>query len=271
MFKIMKVMSLKEITKIAEELDWSVSIDKKNSSITFQRYSTQGQDFSFELEYNSENVFHSICSEMYEYIQCYNPNREALLWCNEDGEGVNGAPANLKDIIADMEECKECMNDLHKILVNPNDVKVVRTTKGILQYYRNWDNDGGIEMLNPQTLDKYKELKKGEAKLEGAFFAFGKTQFEEGYSKLVNEGYITEGEKIYQAGAGLYGTKEGLDKVFDYYKNKEKRIKEECDPQEVYFYEYNNHECMFTSDEDAIKEVKRIFGKEVVKNIKRIR
>jgi hypothetical protein len=115
--------------------------------------------------------------------------------------------------------------------------------------------DEEVVMLNPHTLDKYKELKKGEAKLEGAFFAFGKTQFEEGYSKLVNEGYITEGEKIYQAGAGLYGTKEGLDKVFDYYKNKEKRIKEECDPQEVYFYEYNNHECMFTSDEDAIKEV----------------
>lgn len=150
------------------------------------------------------------------------------------------------------------------------EVKEINTTKGVLQYYRDWDNEGGIVMLNPQTLDKYKELKKGEAKLEGAFFAFGKTQFEEGYSKLVNEGYITEGEKIYHAGAGLYGTKEGLDKVFDYYKNKEKRIKEECDPQEVYFYEYNNHECMFTSDEDAIKEVKRIFGKDVVKKIKRI-
>lgn len=152
------------------------------------------------------------------------------------------------------------------------EVKEINTTKGVLQYYRDWEHEGAVVMLNAQTIDRYKELKDEHPDTENyaVFFAFGNNQFSKGYQKLVHRGCIKNGDKLYHAGAGLYGTKEGLDKFFDFYNYREVRIKEECDPQEVYFYEYNNHECMFTSDEDAIKEVKRIFGKDVVKKIKRI-
>ena len=37
------------------------------------------------------------------------------------------------------------------------DIKTVKTTRGELRYYRDWGNyDGGIVMLNAQTIDRYK-------------------------------------------------------------------------------------------------------------------
>lgn len=51
----------------------------------------------------------------------------------------------------------------------------------------------------------------------------------------------------------------------------EARIKNECDPQEVYCYEYNNHECCiaFDGDIEAIRLVAGIWGVETAKTIKR--
>jgi len=45
----------------------------------------------------------------------------------------------------------------------------------------------------------------------------------------------------------------------------------ECDPQEVYCYEYNNHECCiaFDGDIEAIRLVAGIWGVETAKTIKR--
>ena len=40
------------------------------------------------------------------------------------------------------------------------DIKTVKTTRGELRYYRDWGNyDGGIVMLNAQTIDRYKAIK----------------------------------------------------------------------------------------------------------------
>lgn len=46
-------------------------------------------------------------------------------------------------------------------------------------------------------------------------------------------------------------------------------VAKECDPQEVYFYEYNNYECMYSDDDEAIGVIIDIFGVEVAKTIKR--
>lgn len=40
------------------------------------------------------------------------------------------------------------------------DIKTVKTTRGELRYYRDWGNyDGGVVMLNAQTIDRYKAIK----------------------------------------------------------------------------------------------------------------
>jgi hypothetical protein len=101
----------------------------------------------------------------------------------------------------------------------------------------------------------YEGVEMGEC-----FFAFNKSQLEEG----VREKGL-EGKKLYRAGNGLYGTDEGIKSYM------ERRIKqiedinseiaEKCSPQEVYDYEFANHECEYVcDDEEAIKIVVSIFG-----------
>lgn len=156
-----------------------------------------------------------------------------------------------------------------------NDIRTVKTTRGELQYYRDWDRyDGGIVMMNPQTVKRYKEIQDEHPDADkcGVFFAFSDQQFAEGYGRLVELGLIKDGDKVLRGPAGAFGTKAGFDKFFGFYDEREKKVKDECDPQEVYFYEYNNHECMIAwdGDLDAIRIIERIWGEETTRNIKRI-
>ena len=155
-----------------------------------------------------------------------------------------------------------------------NDIKTVKTTRGELQYYRDWDRyEGGIVMVNPQTVKRYREIQDEHPDADkcGVFFAFSNEQFGEGYRRLVDLGHIKDGDKVLRGPAGAFGTKAGFDKFFGFYDEREKKVKDECDPQEVYFYEYNNHECMIAWDGDleAIKIIIDIWGAGVARNIKR--
>lgn len=154
------------------------------------------------------------------------------------------------------------------------EIKTVKTTRGELRYYRDWDNyEGGIVMQNAQTVRRYREIKDQHPDADkcGVFFAFSNTQFTEGYKHLVKLGHIKDGDKVFRSIGGAFGTKEGLDKFFGFYENRDKAIPAECDPQEVYFYEYNNHECMIglDGDLDAIKIIIALWGAGVAKKIKR--
>ena len=154
------------------------------------------------------------------------------------------------------------------------DIKSIKTTRGELKYYRDWDNcDGGVGMINAQTINRYKEIQNQHPDCDacGVFFAFSNQQFEEGYKCLVELGHIKDGDKVLFADGGIFGTKEGFNKFFKFYEDRDKRIKEECDPQEVYFYEYNNHESMIAWDGDleAIKLIISLWGADVARNIKR--
>ena len=121
-------------------------------------------------------------------------------------------------------------------------------------------------MQTSSTTKRYREITDEQAPLNKCFFAFSKSQFENGK----REAGIGEYEKIYQDNYGLYGTKDGLEAVYAFYEERSKRIAEECNPQDVYDYEWNNHECMITyDDEEAIQIVIDLFGEETAKTVKR--
>jgi len=155
-------------------------------------------------------------------------------------------------------------------------VLTIQTTKGELRYYRDWDNyEGGIVMENPQTIDRYKQIKNEHPNADdyGVFFAFSKKQFKEAVDRLTESGRIREDAKIYyhEHISGLYGTQSGITRFLEAYENRDKVIQQECDPQEVYFYEYNNHESMYAWDGDveAIKLIIEYWGVDVAKTIQR--
>lgn len=111
----------------------------------------------------------------------------------------------------------------------------------------------------------YTELKERQPEMFECFFAFSQKQFAEGMKRA------KIGDKnIYPGGAGLYGTSEGIKRLFSFYDALNVEIAEKYDPQEVYDNEYYNHECGHTgNDEEAIKLVISYFGEEKAKTVKR--
>lgn len=134
------------------------------------------------------------------------------------------------------------------------------------------DNDGMLNYKNAKTLKRYHELVHErmyvDTKKFDVFFAFSKEQFEEGLKSIRP---LADGEKLVRIGGGGFGTKDGAKRLFEFYESIDEKIKSECDPQEVYVYEYNNYECCIAWDGDleAIKIVLSLFGEEAARNIKR--
>lgn len=120
-------------------------------------------------------------------------------------------------------------------------------------------------------MSKYQEIKEKAYKMKqpGVFYAFDDKQFVEG---LIREGYIEEGQtyedfkkkgiKLYADGHGGYGTKEALDNGFKKYLEIDKEISEQCNPDEIFEYEWRNHECGYTGDwSEALNITKAYFPK----------
>ncbi len=132
--------------------------------------------------------------------------------------------------------------------------------------------NGTLKIEGAKTLGTYHKLfYENHPPMEGCFFAFSRQQFEEGYEQIKH--LLGENEKIVSVGngSGLYGKREYIDRFFDFYNDKNKLIREQCDPQEVYYDEYNNYEVCYTlDDEKAIKIIIDIWGADVAKTIHRI-
>lgn len=103
------------------------------------------------------------------------------------------------------------------------------------------------------------------------FFAFSIEQFNEGREKLIQMGAIKEGDKLYgDAELSMYGTRKGFDDFYAFYRDVQRKIAAECDPQDVYDCEYRNHECCITNDDsDAYSVVVGLFGSTVAQNVNR--
>lgn len=144
-------------------------------------------------------------------------------------------------------------------------------TAPAFSFEQDWENDGMLKWHNAKTLNRYKELDNLHPDTSNmpVFFAFGNKQFAEHSAEFRRK--YGEDAPIKSAGAGLYGTPEGIRAVFKFYSDNTKRIAEECDPQEVYCYEFNNHEsCIaYDGDANAIRLVIDIFGEEAARTVKR--
>lgn len=141
------------------------------------------------------------------------------------------------------------------------------------EYWQDWDNyDGMFAYRNAKTIDRYNELRHelGNIGLKrfDMFAAFSAKQFEHGKKSIRP---LRDGEKLVSLGAGIFGTKDGIAEYLAYADDLSKRIAQECDPQEVYVFEFNNHESAinFDGDEDAIRIVADLFGWETAKTVKR--
>jgi hypothetical protein len=116
------------------------------------------------------------------------------------------------------------------------------------------------------TTKRYLEIKDYYPPMTGCFYAFSNDQFDAGRI----EAGIAQDEKVYSAGAGLYGTKEGITGYLNGIRKNRDRIAIECNPQDVYDCEFDNHECGYVGDDaEAIRRVAAYFAKDAVMSVKR--
>lgn len=136
-------------------------------------------------------------------------------------------------------------------------------------YHLDWDMEGHIVIEQPKTVALYHKLKYNDQPPAGDYFwAFSQEQFD----RAIKDKHL-EGKRLCRVGGGLYGTHEGIEALEAYYAGVRMRIVAECDPQEVYFYECNNHEYMYNwdGDEEAIKLILDYWGEDVARGIHRIK
>jgi hypothetical protein len=100
----------------------------------------------------------------------------------------------------------------------------------------------------------------------GVFFAFSDKQLQEGLEKF---GYKkSDIVHVNIPGLGLFGPKEKCEAFLGEYEKRAERVSNECNPQDVYDYEFGNYECDYTgTDEEAIGIVVSTFGKEKAKTV----
>ncbi|MBD5306566.1 MAG: hypothetical protein HDS14_02925 [Bacteroides sp.] len=119
------------VTAIAEDDDWGVHNHSENYDkvdLYLSKYSNAGQDFGFYVECETGDADEFI-NAVEGYYNSYDPYEETALWIGPDGHGKNGAPDDLKDLIADMEECKDNVKGLIDLLRQElKGIKIVKQT-----------------------------------------------------------------------------------------------------------------------------------------------
>ena len=103
------------IIRCAETDDWSVDTEtnhgRQETEFTFSKYTPAGQDFSFPVTMQGEDL-DSLIGNIKEYYDNFDVDEEAYLWLDETGHGKNGAPYRMKDVVKDMEEAEKMIDRL---------------------------------------------------------------------------------------------------------------------------------------------------------------
>ena len=110
-------MTREKFIDLVEELDWNVSVDETDEGldIELENWSSYGQDLLVPISCKKD--FSDFLDNLYEYYENYDVSYETILWVDPlTGHGRNGAPYELKDILADMESCENMIEELHTSL-----------------------------------------------------------------------------------------------------------------------------------------------------------
>ena len=101
----------KGLETLLKENDFTITYG--DGDITFGKYSPEGQDFSFTVDFdgNLSELADNVCC----YYEGYDPQEEASYW-SKDGHGINGAPYDLIDLVHDMEACEEYIREVYNII-----------------------------------------------------------------------------------------------------------------------------------------------------------
>lgn len=117
-------------------------------------------------------------------------------------------------------------------------------------------------------MTRYQQLKQTIANHspDNVFFAFSEQQYKEGIQKKG----IPPTSKIVSGPMNIFGTQDGIESFFKFIDDVSEQISKECLAQDVYDYEYQNHECdLVYDDEEAIEIVVNYFGIHSAKQVKR--
>lgn len=108
--------TIETIVDVANDLDWSVYIDKDCNEIEFSKYSPAGEDFSFVVSYNND-----IVKSVKEYYEEFDPDEHATMWIEARGK-VSGVPNSIRELIDDAEAIKEMIFELYTHLSSDNKI-----------------------------------------------------------------------------------------------------------------------------------------------------
>lgn len=114
-------------------------------------------------------------------------------------------------------------------------------------------------------MGRYAEIKQEQFdfKAHGGFFAFGQEQFTA--NKIGEEPFVSMGMGLYCSKTNAKTLSEAFHKFAD---EKNAQIKNECNPQEVFDYEYDNHECDYTNDvENPCMYIIELYGIDTLKKM----
>lgn len=103
------------IIRCAETDGWNVDTEtnhaRQKTEFTFSKYTPAGQDFSFSVTMQDDDL-DSLIGNIKEYYDNFDVDEEAYLWLDETGHGKNGAPYRMKDVVEDMEEAEKMIDRL---------------------------------------------------------------------------------------------------------------------------------------------------------------
>ena len=100
--------------KLRARIEENYNITEYDNVLEFQRYSSVGQDFIFNVD--TQDDIDMFCENIYRVYSDFDVDEEVTYWIGEDGHGKNGAPYRIRDIIADMEECEGFILELYYIV-----------------------------------------------------------------------------------------------------------------------------------------------------------